>query len=122
MLNISQADIRAHSEAFRLIFSSSCLSYGGRHLFVRPDHLTRRPTRPTLIHFSINLANQVNSLLESADMDEVDETPPLEVDPYGVLEVDTDATPNDVKTAYRKLALRHHPGTPIRHSATDHLY
>lgn len=41
--------------------------------------------------------------------DEVDDTPPS-IDPYAVLELETSATADDVKKAYRKLALKHHPG------------
>lgn len=40
---------------------------------------------------------------------EMDEIPPS-VDPYAVLELETSATGDDVKKAYRKLALKHHPG------------
>ena len=36
--------------------------------------------------------------------------PPTEINPYEVLEIETKATSNDIKTAYRKLALRYHPG------------
>lgn len=43
-------------------------------------------------------------------MEDIEETPPLEVDPYLVLEIETAASTSEVKTAYRKLALRHHPG------------
>jgi DnaJ family protein C protein 9 len=40
---------------------------------------------------------------------EADEGPPS-VDPYEVLGLDQNATADDVKKAYRKLALKHHPG------------
>ena len=42
-------------------------------------------------------------------MDELSE-PPTDINPYQVLEIETNATSNDVKTAYRKLALQYHPG------------
>ena len=41
--------------------------------------------------------------------DEMDDSPPS-IDPYAVLDVETEATADDVKKAYRKLALQHHPG------------
>jgi hypothetical protein len=49
---------------------------------------------------------------EEEDMDE--DGPPV-VDPYEVLGLEKEATADDVKKAYRKLALKHHPGTPTQH-------
>jgi DnaJ family protein C protein 9 len=40
---------------------------------------------------------------------EAEDGPPA-IDPYEVLGLDTEATADDVKKAYRKLALKHHPG------------
>ena len=60
------------------------------------------------------------TLEDSFKMEDVDETPPLKVDPYQVLEIETTATTNEVKSAYRKLALRHHPGRSATHSTMDH--
>ena len=42
-------------------------------------------------------------------MDEMDDSPPT-IDPYAVLGLETEATDEDVRRAYRKLALKHHPG------------
>lgn len=36
--------------------------------------------------------------------------PPTSIDPYEVLDVPKDATDDQIKKAYRKAALRHHPG------------
>ena len=36
--------------------------------------------------------------------------PPGSINPYKVLAVAKDASGNEVKAAYRKAALRHHPG------------
>lgn len=33
-----------------------------------------------------------------------------DIDPYNVLDLQTSATPGEVKTAYKRLALKHHPG------------
>jgi DnaJ family protein C protein 9 len=46
---------------------------------------------------------------EGHDMDE-EEGPPT-IDPYEVLGLEAEATADDVKKAYRKLALKCHPGT-----------
>lgn len=37
--------------------------------------------------------------------------PPKPINPYDVLDVPKDATEDQVKKAYRKAALKHHPGT-----------
>ena len=42
------------------------------------------------------------------DMDEEDGPP--SIDPYAVLGLETEATADDVKKAYRKMALKCHPG------------
>jgi curved DNA-binding protein CbpA len=44
-------------------------------------------------------------------MEDLSKGPPTDINPYEVLELETAATSAEVKTAYRKLALRHHPGT-----------
>ena len=43
-------------------------------------------------------------------------TPPTDVDPYTILSLPTTASADDIKRAYRKLALKYHPGIflPIR--------
>lgn len=45
------------------------------------------------------------------EIPEIPNEPPAETDLYEILGVKEDATPEQVKSAYRKLALRHHPGT-----------
>ena len=47
-----------------------------------------------------------------------DEIPqPGETDLYGILGVSEDATPDQIKSAYRKQALKNHPGKPHPHSS-----
>lgn len=36
--------------------------------------------------------------------------PPTSIDPYKVLEISEDASEEEVKKAYRRAALKHHPG------------
>ncbi len=43
-------------------------------------------------------------------MVDLSEELPTNLDPYDVLQIDTAASLNDVKSAYKKLALKHHPG------------
>ncbi|MCJ1272134.1 hypothetical protein MMC22_012041 [Lobaria immixta] len=42
-------------------------------------------------------------------MAEFSDAPPTDIDPYQVLDIETTATLSEVKSAYKKLALRHHP-------------
>lgn len=42
-----------------------------------------------------------------------EEDGPPSIDPYEELGLETEATADDVKKAYRKLALIHHPGMLI---------
>lgn len=51
--------------------------------------------------------------------DNMDPEPPT-VNPYEVLGLERDATPDEVKKAYRKAALKNHPGT-ISNSLPTHL-
>ena len=46
---------------------------------------------------------------EDADADLEADGPPA-IDPYAVLGLEKEATAEDVKKAYRKMALKHHPG------------
>jgi DnaJ family protein C protein 9 len=48
---------------------------------------------------------------EDEEEDVEEEDGPPSIDPYEVLGLETEATADDVKKAYRKLALKHHPGT-----------
>jgi hypothetical protein len=48
---------------------------------------------------------------EEEDIGAEAENGPPTIDPYEVLGLETEATADDVKKAYRKLALKHHPGT-----------
>ena len=59
------------------------------------------------------IIDDAESEVEDADLD--NEGPPI-IDPYAVLGLESDATADDVKKAYRKMALQHHPG--IRSSLT----
>ena len=50
-------------------------------------------------------------------MEDLSEEPPTDINPYKVLEIRPTANSNEVKSAYRKLALRHHPGTHVHSSS-----
>ncbi|KAL1652343.1 hypothetical protein SLS58_000470 [Diplodia intermedia] len=47
---------------------------------------------------------------QSEDIEDlIDEEPPKSINPYDVLGVAKDSTPEHIKSAYRKAALKHHP-------------
>ncbi|KAL9614343.1 MAG: hypothetical protein Q9167_001146 [Letrouitia subvulpina] len=46
-------------------------------------------------------------------MDEVSETPPQDINPYEVLGLTQSASESEVRSAYKKLALKNHPGKYI---------
>lgn len=43
-------------------------------------------------------------------MVDLSQEPPTNINPYDVLELETTASSSDVKSAYKTLALKHHPG------------
>ena len=49
-----------------------------------------------------------------SDREDSVEGEPPSVDPYEVLGLERTATADDVKKAYRKAALKHHPGMRLR--------
>lgn len=51
---------------------------------------------------------------EDEDIEDLvgDEEPPT-IEPYSVLGIEKTATSDEIKTAYRKAALKHHPGKSI---------
>jgi len=60
----------------------------------------------------------------SEPLDDLAAEPPTEeIDPYAVLSVARDATDDQIKKAYRKAALKHHPGklVPFATSRTFHF-
>ena len=48
-------------------------------------------------------------------MEGLSEQPPQSVNPYKALGLSKTASPTEVKTAYKKLALKHHPGETPPH-------
>jgi DnaJ family protein C protein 9 len=49
---------------------------------------------------------------DDEDIGEEEGGPPT-IDPYEVLGLEHEATADDVKKSYRRMALKHHPGTFI---------
>ncbi len=45
-----------------------------------------------------------------ASFEDITDAEPPAIDPYEALDITRDATAEQVKAAYRKLALRNHPG------------
>ena len=44
-------------------------------------------------------------------MDNLPEDPPKDIDPYSTLNLTSSASAAEIRTAYKKLALKYHPGT-----------
>lgn len=68
----------------------------------------QRNSAPREDYVEDDFVNNEESEGEENDIEEEDGPPTI--DPYEVLGLETDATANDVKKAYRKLALKCHPG------------
>ena len=64
-----------------------------------------------------------STIMSSSNSDEdiILEDPPAEINPYEVLGVETTATERDIKTAYRRAALKHHPGLLLRSHRKPYL-
>jgi DnaJ family protein C protein 9 len=56
-----------------------------------------------------------------AKTDDLVDEPPTSINPYRVLDLDKGASADQIKAAYRKAALKHHPGTHDIHVST-HAY
>lgn len=75
------------------------------------NHQTRRRVN-RILHSTTTTPNNLPSM---APHDELDDAEPPTIDPYEVLGLERSATADQVKSAYRKLALKNHPGeTAIR--------
>ena len=76
-----------------------------------PKHL---PSQQHL-HFPLSTFHSIHNthkMPRKQEIDLEDEEPPT-VEPYKVLEIEKSATVDEVKSAYRKAALKHHPGMRI---------
>jgi DnaJ-class molecular chaperone len=64
-------------------------------------------------HLPDNHPTTSNMPPHSDDEELFDEEPPT-CEPYTVLGIEKTATPDEIKSAYRKAALKHHPGMHLR--------
>lgn len=55
-------------------------------------------------------SDREDAFVNDAEEDDIEQDGPPTIDPYAVLGLETEASADDVKKAYRKLALKHHPG------------
>ncbi|KAM0716739.1 hypothetical protein Q7P37_008184 [Cladosporium fusiforme] len=74
-----------------------------------------------LAAFSTRLAPSYTTPPQRATKKTLLLTTPPTIDPYAVLSISQDATASEIKTAYRKAALRHHPDkAPAESKAAAH--
>jgi DnaJ family protein C protein 9 len=57
-----------------------------------------------------------------SDHEDVLESEPPIIDPYEVLNLERTATGEQIKQAYRKAALKHHPGLLSLHCNAEAVY
>lgn len=75
------------------------------------SRLTHHGNRQTACHLRCDIF--IRLIMSTSDEEELVGGPPLSINPYEVLGLGPEATHEEVKSAYRKLALRNHPGTSI---------
>lgn len=72
------------------------------------------PEQRTSISFNLTSIPSISLVAVICEMSQDEELagePPASINPYEILEVDEKATADEIKSAYRKKALKHHPGT-----------
>jgi DnaJ-class molecular chaperone len=73
-------------------------------------HLASRV--PTLLALTKTCYLQDQKSIMPTNIDDLELDDPPSVEPYEVLAVEKTATQDQIKTAYRKAALKWHPGEP----------
>jgi hypothetical protein len=78
----------------------------------RVSSKTKTSSTTNYSFFAIKLKMPRNKKVvhEEIEEDLIDDEPPA-IEPYTILGLEKTATPDEVKQAYRKAALKHHPGT-----------
>ena len=84
-------------------------------LNTKPSTLNTYHSPPSIMARSTNQkpTNRKDEKDEKDEMDEMDIEGPSVTDPYEVLGLRPNCSSEDVKKAYRKMALRYHPGMCI---------
>jgi len=97
---------------FSLHFQIICLSHHfGTHQHIIATHHSFTSHTLTHHHTMPSKTKSSKAPPSSEPLDDLAAEPPTEeIDPYAVLSVARDATDDQIKKAYRKAALKHHPG------------
>lgn len=80
-----------------------------RRVFQRRSSICQNQPPASIFTTAVNMPRKQKNQAEDIE-DLIDEEPPKSINPYHVLGVVSDATPDQIKSAYRKAALKHHPG------------
>jgi DnaJ-domain-containing protein 1 len=70
------------------------------------------PRVSTLLAITLTSGSQDQKSIMPTNIDDLELDDPPSVEPYEVLAVEKTATQDQIKTAYRKAALKWHPGEP----------
>lgn len=100
----------SESEARQLTPALAPLALTTRDCLLAPDYCDRLHSLST----EIRTSHCCHCNMDDIEIDEV----PTDIDPYQILSLDKEATEDEVKKAYRKAALKWHPGT---NSFSSHL-
>jgi hypothetical protein len=94
--------------------------YAKRHFRTRlaTDKISQVNNHRTSTLLTTHSIKDNNKMPRKQEIDLEDEEPPS-IEPYAILGINKSATADEVKSAYRKAALKHHPGMRFTFHSTS---